>query len=58
MAYLKFGVGTRSCLGYNYANRLMPLLLIKILSKFELQLQDKRLKEEEHYYPTITVFQN
>ena len=55
MAFVPFSFGERKCLGYNFANMIIPSLIVKIIDKFDFDFTDAEMKEE-HKFPIASVF--
>ena len=56
-SFIPFSFGERMCLGYKFAQVMLPTLVSKIVYNFDLEFEDKEfMKEDTHVI--ASVFQN
>jgi len=56
-AFKPFSFGPRKCLGYIWANLVVPTLITNMLNKYEFEHTDAK-NSEPNFFPLATVFMN
>jgi len=54
-SYMPFGMGERKCLGYRFAELVMPLVVLNITQNYDFKFTSKEMIDEDTY-PMATVF--
>jgi len=56
-SFSPFSNGSRKCLGYKFAQLVIPIMIINLINKFEIEHVDKSLNEEDNW-PIASTFQS
>jgi len=56
-SFIPFSIGSRKCLGYNFALLVIPIMIMNLLNRFEIENVDKSLNEEDNW-PVATAMQS
>ena len=55
LSFIPFSFGERKCLGYQFANVIIPTLISRIIFQVDLEFTDRDLTINEDKYPVATL---
>jgi len=56
-SFIPFSIGARKCLGYNFAEMVMPIMIMNMINSFEFEYVDKSMEDEDNW-PSASALQS